>query len=357
MKITFKNEIAPEEFLIRQNRYYLVLPKHILENVAPADVLTADYWNAPIGSGPAVFESQVIGSELVFTPNEKYELGNGNWNKLIFSVVDSSNSLQALISGDIDFIALGNITSADNKLVAEAGGLTVQKSEVASGFTEIILNNNNISDPRIRLALHYALEKDTLIEIASKDTGIKAYQSQLPGSVYYDDTLGFERDLEKAKELLAEAGYDGTTYKLAIGSSRESLAAVLQQEWAEAGINVEIIVVDVATMFSGISDGTYDIGISGHTATASPVWFTENSGTASSIDPKYDEYVNKINATIDVTKKVELVKEYSKYILDNAPYIPICHSYNYNTISPNIDGVDYSGAGLCNDNIWNWNKK
>mgnify|MGYP000408806405 CR=1 FL=1 len=79
--------------------------------------------------------------------------------------------------------------------------------------------------------------------------------------------------MEKAKELLAEAGWKSDrTLKMVVTSARESMAAVIQQNLAEAGIQVEVQTVELATMFSGLQDGTYDLGICGSTAMDYPLW-------------------------------------------------------------------------------------
>ena len=67
--------------------------------------------------------------------------------------------------------------------------------------------------------------------------------------------------LADGTELLAQAGYDGETFTLACTSQRASLAALIQQNLADVGIQVEIETVDSATMFAGMSDGTYDLAV------------------------------------------------------------------------------------------------
>ncbi len=59
---------------------------------------------------------------------------------------------------------------------------------------------------------------------------------------------------------------------MVVTSARESMAAVIQQNLAEAGLNIEVQTVELATMFSGLQDGTYDLGICGSTAMDYPLW-------------------------------------------------------------------------------------
>ena len=71
IQMTFDNPVDLDTMLYNDCNYYPI-PKHLLEDVDPADYLTADLWSAPIGSGPVKFESTVAGTELVVTAYEDY---------------------------------------------------------------------------------------------------------------------------------------------------------------------------------------------------------------------------------------------------------------------------------------------
>lgn len=65
LKLTFKNPTSPEDFLLDKNREFYVLPTHLLEGVASADLMDLDLWKAPVGSGPCKFVSELAGSQLI----------------------------------------------------------------------------------------------------------------------------------------------------------------------------------------------------------------------------------------------------------------------------------------------------
>lgn len=346
------------------NRNFYVLPRHLLESYSPGEIKDANYWKAPVGSGPCIYESEIVGSQLVFNSNGDYYLGAPGFGKLVVNVIASANTLSSLISGELDIFAFGNgISTQDDRKIAEASGFNVIESKAKAGFVEIILNNTSIADPRIRLAMNFALDKAVLAEAGTQGLGSPSASYVLPGSEYYNKDLTVSRDLDKAKQLLAEAGYDsGKGYKIAIGESRSSLAALIQQQWAEAGIQVEITTVDVATMFTGLKEGKYDIGISGHQGTSYPLWFANNFSSSvkndfSITDPVYDEWREKVFAENDSSKKKQLVWDYQAFVFDNAPFIPLWHAGSLFAESKSIQNVDYEAAGMCNDNVWEWVKE
>lgn len=362
LKLTFKSLWTPEDFLAKYCRDISVLPKHLLEDIPIEEMVSDDFWSAPIGSGPCIFESETIGSEMYLKANRDYQFPVNGFGTLKCVVMSASNTLQAEISGDIDLISLGNSVSVADSEVAKASGIEIGTNETGTSFTEMILNNESM-DTNLRLAVYYALDREQGAEIATQGLGYVVDSSVLPFSDYCNTELSRDRDVEKAKEYLAQSDYDGRKLKFAVGSSRAELAAYFQQNLAEAGIDCEIINVDVATMFSGLMDGTYDMGISGHTGSAYPLWFAYTV-MASSFgntyyrvsDPTYEEIYNQIVVETDDTKRRELINEFQQYIFDNAPWIPLWFANSMYMISPRVSGVDYNSGSFCNDNVWEWVK-
>jgi peptide/nickel transport system substrate-binding protein len=362
LKLSFKNRTSPESFLVLYNRNFYVLPEHLLKDIPPAGIKTAEFWKNPVGSGPTIFESELVGSQIVFKANRDYPLGSPGFGTLVINVISSSNLLSSFIAGDLDLFGFGSTVSVDEQLIAEQSGFRVVPSKAQPGFVETILNNKTISNANIRLAMHYALDKNVLAELSTQGLGVPSFSYVLPSSEFYNKDLKFERDVQKARELLRAGSYDGRVYTMAVGQSRAELTAVMQQQWAEAGINVNIIIVDVATMFTGLSEGKYDIGLSGHTGTAEPLWFASNFSYSrrndfSVTDPSYDQWRTRIESESDPARQKQLLMDYQKFVLESAPFIPLWHAGSLFVTSKTVENVDSNAAGLCNENVWEWVKK
>lgn len=359
LKFTFKEPTSTEDFLLYYNRKFLVLPEHILGGVAPSKILESDFWREPVGSGPCVYVSQVTGSEMVLAPNPYYHLKGGNWDKLVLRVLDSASRFTVLMSGEIDQIELGSSIAPEDKPMAELHGMTVRDAEVQNFFMEVLINDRGIPDPRIRQALHYAIDKDAIVGAAALGVGTPTYSYEMLNTDYHDPSLAFPRDVEKAKALLKEANYDGRPYTIAFAAKRENIAALLTQQWKEAGINVEMVIVDVATMFAGLTSGIYDLGLSGHSASAYSLWFetefpANNTNPAYSSDPTRENYVSRIGTTVDRAEKVALVKEYQKYLAEQTWFIPLYFAGEYWVESQRVSNIRNSASLMCNDNVWEW---
>jgi peptide/nickel transport system substrate-binding protein len=360
LKLTLKTVTVPENFLITK-RNFIPLPEHILKDVKPAELRTIDFWKNPVGSGPCIFESELVGSQIVLKANRDYHLGSPGFGTLITTVMSSSSTLPAFLAGDIDLFSWTNMTSAENADVARQSGLTVLDALAKTSFSEIALNNKTIPSLDIRLALHYALDKHVLSQMRTKGLGVPTVSSVMPGSEYYNRDLKIERDVEKAKELLKKGGYDGRVYTFATDQGRAEGAAVIQQQWAEIGFKVEIFMTDAATMLAGLRDGKFDIGNPGHSATADPMWYLSQVSPSSSNythsnDTKIDIFAEEIQNELDPEKRKKLIWEFQAYIAEQTTWIPLWHQGPRLIVSKTVQNVDYNVSQMISDNTWEWYK-
>ena len=362
LKLTFKNPVVPEEFLVDKNREIYVLPTHLLQDIAPADLVNDDFWLNPVGSGPCKFVSEISGSSLVLESNPDYQLGAPGFDTLTITVMDKSNLLTALIAGDLDYYTFGGSISEEDRPVAEEAGFTVQEGTVPSTFYELMLNNETLSSAALRQAVAAALDKELLCQQSTGSLGTITDSSILPGTDYAGPAAQSSYDPDKAKQLLAEAGYDGQTYTLACTSQRASLAALVQQNLEAVGLKVEIETVDSATMFAGMNDGTYDMGLASHTPTSLPLWFTgarltpQNNIFRVADLSNYTTLLNAINQETNQTARVALVDEFEAYLKEERPFVPLWFGNALHVQSKTVTGIDYPAAACCNENVWQWQK-
>ena len=359
LKLTFKTPTAPEDFLLDRNREYYVLPTHLLEGVDPAELMELELWQAPVGSGPCEFVEELPGSQLTLRANPDYQLGAPGFDLLVISVVDKSNLLPSLIAGDLDYYAFGGSVTAEAARTAEAGGIAVLEGTVPTTFYELMLNNETIDSAAIRRAINLALDKEALCLHTAQGYGAPAASDLTPGTAYAS-SLTWARDVEGAKALLAEGGYDGRTYKLACTSNRSGLAALMQQQLAQAGVDVLIETVDSATLFSGMAEGRYDMAIASHTPGPLPLWFTEsrfsqgnNIFHVADLAP-YQELIAAVKAAPGGAERQALVDQLQALLAEERPFLPLWFGRALHAQSPTVDGIDYPSSSFSNENVWEW---
>lgn len=359
LKLTFKTPTTPEDFLLDKNREYYVLPTHLLEGTAPEDVMELALWDEPVGSGPCKFVSETPGSQLVLEANPDYQLGRPGFDRLVITVIDKSNLLTSLIAGDLDYYAFGGNVSVEDAEVARAAGLEVLEGTVPNSFYELMLNNETIPSAAVRRAIDLALDKEALCLHTAQGLGEPVASDLTPGTGY-DSGLTWARDVDGAKALLAEGGYDGRTYTLACTANRSGLAALMQQELAEAGITVTIETVDSATLFAGMADGKYDMAIASHTPGALPLWFTESRFTADNnlfhvadLTP-YTQAIAAVKGAAEHDERQARVEELQALLAGERPFIPLWFGRTLHVQSPTVDGIDYPSSAFSNENVWDW---
>ena len=357
--MTFKTPTPVEDWIMLHNKYFYVLPEHLLGDMDPAEVNASDIWDNPndLGSGPCTYISELSGSQLELGSFADYQLGAPKFGKLVYTVISASNTVTSVMTGELDMYIQS--ASIEDSLAAEEMGLPVQKSDLPTSIVAFLINNQNVSDKRIRQAMNLAIDKEMLIEQNVEGQGVPSATYIIPGSEY-DAGIEWSRDVEQAKALLEEAGWDSSqTLTMAVTSTRERMAAVIQQNLAEVGINIEILTVDLATEFAGLQDGTYDLGICGSTATNYPLWMEgyydyRNATYCQITDPTFAEYQEEIAAALDESIRKDLVNEYQQFWYDEMPLVMLYHAYSFSVVSPRMSGVHQSDSGMLNEAVWNW---
>lgn len=357
LKMSFKNPMPVEDWILLHNKYVYVLPQHLLKDMEVAEINGSDFWTNPVGSGPCTFDSEITGNQLVVKSYDGYHLGAPKFGTLVFTVLANSNIVNSFLAGELD--AYSGSTTVDELSTAEAQGYEIAKSKLPSGIAIFLINNRKITDKRIRQAMSFAMDKELLIQQAVNGDGVASATAIIPDSDW-DSGIKWEHNPEKAKELLAEAGWDSSKeLTLAITSARASAAAIIQQNFAEVGINIKIETVDFATMTAGLEDDSYDLGICGSSAMNYPLWMQgyydyRNATYCNIEDQHYAELQEQIASELDLNARKELVKEYQNYLYDEMPVVIMYHSYSSSIVPTGLKNYNPFDANMNNQKIWEW---
>ena len=225
----------------------------------------------PTGTGPFQFVEWAPGEQVELTVFDEYWGEQGQITDIIFRVIDDPTARrQALESGSIDGYDL--VGPADTQALADAG----YHMESRPPFTILYLAFNQqieaLQDLNVRQAISHAIDKDALISQVLPEGTQKATQFMPPVvNGYNDDVTTFEYDLDKAKELLAAAGYDESNpleldFNYPVNVSRpymptpEQIFTVLASQLEEAGIKVNPITNEWVD-YINLTTGTENHGI------------------------------------------------------------------------------------------------
>lgn len=221
--------------------------------IVPADNDNPD--NQPIGTGPYKYVSRSVQENIVMESFSDYWGGKPDIDNVTFKVcADMDSVVTNLNSGSIDMMA--HLTTTQASQLSD-------DFEVVEGTMNLVqglyLNNSfePFSNEKVRQALCYAIDRDEIINMVADGKGVKVGSSMFPNfKKYFMPELAdaYTYDVEKAKSLLAEAGYpDGFTFTITVPSNypqHVDAAQIISEQLKEIGVTAEINQVEWNTWLS-----------------------------------------------------------------------------------------------------------
>lgn len=298
----------------------------------------------PTGTGPYVFEEWAPGEQLTLKANPDYWGESGQIDEVIFRIIgDPTARRQALESGAIDGYDL--VGPADSAALDEAGYTMVSRPP----FTILYLAFNQaipaLQDKRVREALSYAVDKDALITQVLPEGTEKAIEF-MPDVVngYNPDVTTYEYDPEKAKSLLAEAGYTEANpltldFNYPVNVSRpympdpEQIFTVLSTQLSDVGVVVNPVTdawnPDYLDKITGSADhGIHLLGWTGDyndTDNFVGVFFGGQSSEWGFDNPELFAALAEARGISNLEDQSEKYKEINEMVAQFIPGVPLAH--------------------------------
>lgn len=267
LAVTAKYPTALSTFTNNFGRYALILPKHVLKDVPRKELLTYEWFNHPdVVSGPYFINDFDLQHYVHYVANENYFLGAPKIKYLNINVVNPSQMLAGLQSGEIDLIqqTMGAIPVEDYEAVRALPNVQAVDSTPITNEL-IFINVAKVTDARIRQALLYGMDRQTMVDNLLGDSGTLVDGFLVPASPYFSEDLGVTAyDPDKAAQLIAEAKADGASTELTwYVSAEESVWSNAVQYFAamfeEIGLQISVRTVDLANLMSVVDKGEHDI--------------------------------------------------------------------------------------------------
>ncbi|MGE5598198.1 MAG: ABC transporter substrate-binding protein [Bacteroidota bacterium] len=281
-RITLKEPSARYEMLWAGTA---ILPKHVVEKEMRENAArkarelldwTGPFSRRPVGSGPFVLKEWRPDQYLVLARNPRYfRPGLPYLDRVVIKLfTDERALLTQLADGAIDLCRLPPDQYAE---AARIPGMTVQSSP-GNDYDCILMNLNDPRDPgkphpilgdrRVRQALEYAFPRESIVETVLGGAGFPAYTYLPPFSWAHHGELDAPRHSpEKAARLLDEAGWmagedglrrrDGMPLRVTMHANaglktRERIAQACRESWREIGVDLEVRLVDAATLYADL---------------------------------------------------------------------------------------------------------
>lgn len=310
-----------------------------------------------LGTGAYKIKDWSLSERVILEGFDKFYAGSPKMKEVVFQTIpETSNRLIALETKEIDIAY--DISSNDIKGIEKNPNLKVI-NEVSLGSDFITINTRKITDKRVRQAIEYAIDKRALIDTIYEGYGDIPKSILAPTVFGYDDgAKSREYNLEKAKELLKEAGAENLNLGLWIYDepSRQQMAQIIQANLKEIGIDVEITVLEVSSFLQYTGAGKHDMLIGlWYMSTGDadygfyPLLHSSSAGPVGNrsfySNPEVDDLLERARKTTSISERKENYKKIQNIIGDDVPLFPIAYKNYIIGLQKNIEGFIFNPNG------------
>lgn len=328
---------------------------YLIVGIVPKNV--EDYNKNPIGTGPFMYDSRSPQDYVKLKKFDEYwdQDHQAYLDEVTFKVVsDSSALVNGLKSGAIHMaarISIDETASLDpNAFIIYEGGSNLVQA--------LYLNNAKepFNDIRVRQALCYAVNRQEIVDMVSDGKGTVIGSSMFPAfKKYYMPELAdyYKQDIQKAKELLKEAGYpNGFTFTMTVPSNYQKhidVAQVLVEQLKQIGVNAKIELVEWDSWLSDTyANRNYQatvVGVDAAYLSARALLERFTSDYSRNFinysNPKYDELYEQVQKSTSDEEQVKLYKEMETLLTEDAANVYIQDMNNQVALNREYSGYEF----------------
>ena len=364
-----------------------------MDKITESDALRKN----PLSYGPYVIKEIVQGEKVIFEANPYYYKGEPKIKRLEMEILPPSQQVAAIKSGKYDIVLkvspeifpelekLDNINiltkkaGSMNYIAFKLGKWDEEKNEVVTD------PNSKMYDLNLRKAIAYAIDMDAVSKqfYHGLSTPAKSQLSPLFPSLHNPEINGFKQDVEKAKQLLDEAGFkdvdgdgiregkDGkpVKYTLAMmsgGEIAEPLAQYYMQQWRAIGLDVELLdgrLLDSKNFYNRVNgdDPAIDFCIAGIGFGTDPqqlaifgknAKFNISRYISDNLEAALDATVSK--EAMNEEYRVKAYKDYEKVFMEEIPAVPILNKLDILVVNKRIKKYDWRPNVDGKPNTFKW---
>ena len=331
-----------------------ILPEHVWSEVAVGEWTNkTELLNNPIGCGPYKLTEYKSGSYVKFEAASDFFGGEAKTKNLVFKVINADTTQAEFKSGSIDIANVEGLTKADIDSLVEEGYKKIDYDNYMFTYMGFNLRNEKLQDVNLRKAFMHAINREGIVDNVVEGRGQVVNAPMLPSSwAYPEESMldSYEYDVEKAKSLLKEAGWEdkdgdgivenenGEKLELTLVCQtnhpiREKTAVVIQENLKEIGVKIEIDSMEYSSVMDQVvANHEFDLYMMGNTLSLDPdprpMWHSdaisnEKGVVGYNIVAYYNEETDKLieegNATLDQSERKEIYNEFGKILNEDVP--------------------------------------
>ena len=343
-----------------------ILPYHILKD--EKDLMTSSFNKNPIGTGSYKLKEFKVGQDIELIANENYFEGKPKIEKIKYQFLpDPNTSFLYLKQKKLD---LGGLTpiQVDRQLDDNfKNNYTImQKPSFSYTYLGFNLKNEKFKDIRVRKALSYAINRQELVDILFFGYGKVCNGPFLPGSFAYNDEVEtITQNIQKAKELLKEAGYDEKnpfTFEIVTNTGNDiriNAAQILQYQLQKAGIIMNIRVMEWQSFLNTVvHPRKFEAVLLGWSLAlmpdAYPLWHSSSAklggfNLVSYNNQEVDKLIEEGAKTVNRDDLGKIYKEIFKKINEDLPYLFLYIPDSISVVNKDIKHIEPAFIGIIHN--------
>ena len=316
----------------------------------------------PVGTGYLQFDSRNPGETTKLVAYEDYWDGPPTIDSAEFKAVSETNSrIAELETGTSDFIARSESNNIDR--IESNENLTLEKTDaLAIDYIGINTEKEPFNNKLVRQAITHAFDQEAVLSGVFNGSGTPAIGPLSPVTLGYDENLErLEYDMDRARELLKEAGYeDGFDATIMVNEDnpeRLDTAIWMQESLAELNINIDIEQVEWGAYLEMTGNGEHDMFVLGWSNPPadpnhllSTLFHSDMIGSAGNrsffSNEEFDALIDEGKKESDEGAREEIYKQAQEILIDEAPAIFIRYPENLNAYQSNISGLKIDNNNL-----------
>ncbi|TDT51063.1 glutathione ABC transporter substrate-binding protein [Fonticella tunisiensis] len=312
------------------------------------------------GTGPYIFEEWVPGDHITVVKNKDYWGGAPKIDSITFKVVpEMATAVSMVETGEADML-VGIPPEHLERLKNNADVEVTQLQGNSVTYLGFNFEKKPFDNLKVRQAIEHAINRDEYISTLN-GLGIRSNGIIGPKLIGYNSEIeshGYKYDVEKAKALLAEAGYpSGFKATLTYGNTDtyNKIAPFIQAQLKKINIDVTLNPMDWAAYLSYAKSGKAEMYLGGWSNVTGdgeellyPQFFSGNIGASNYArynNPEADALILKTRETIDQNQRVEYLRQANIKFTDDVLWVPLYHGVVTMAVRKNLKGIELESNG------------
>lgn len=366
---TFVIELAePNAVLPIGTQHLYALPKHVLGELTAEEFAEHPYvtTNPDPVLGPLRLATYEVDSYIELERNpEWWGEQQLNIDRIVFYQSDKQANINRVLAGEQDIVMRG--IGADDLPLFEGQESLRQEPILSLGWLAVGTNSRErpYMTKELRQAMLYAVDRDTVNQVLYNGEAVNVNSIILgPDWAIPDDLEQYEYNPDRAREILEEIGWDSSqTLVYVITNPDDILAPLLQQMWAEVGLNFELSLRAPSDLTNVLAEGAYDIHISGGGSAAADPSLSASYVACNGSGTQRLGYCNEeLDALFaaglgspDIEVRAPFYHDAARILNEDLPYIGMYRTPLFYIINNRLQGIQ--PAASVDDltwNLWDW---